>query len=197
MRRRLLVCTRGHISYWLIRVGNCASDWPVVGHRERDLKLGKELEVLLLSLIGETGTDQQHLFGTSQDRKSAMMSDRRGKPRTHEVPAHPEVLGSDHSIPGQRARRLEVHDPLQTLREPHGTQEVEGPQAVAGVGEMQQGPRLDQEADGWARTNQYKHGNPRTRKENWVSIYKFRSSLQSCSSKTAQGILPMCTLLYW
>lgn len=44
-----------------------------------------------------------------------------------------------------------MHDPLQALGEPHGTQEVEGPQAVAGVGEVQQRPRLDQEADGWAR----------------------------------------------
>lgn len=61
---------------------------------------------------------------------------------------HPEVVGSDHSVPGQRTGRLEVHDPLQTLGEPHGTQEVEGPQAVAGVGEVQQGSRLDQEADG-------------------------------------------------
>lgn len=42
-----------------------------------------------------------------------------------------------------------MHDPLQTFRQPHRTQEIEGPQAVAGVREVQQGPRLYQEADGW------------------------------------------------
>lgn len=50
-----------------------------------------------------------------------------------------------------------MHDPLQTLGEPHGTQEIEGPQAVAGVGEVQQRPRLDQEADGWVWTSQRGH----------------------------------------
>lgn len=42
-----------------------------------------------------------------------------------------------------------MDDPLQALRQPHGTQEVEGAQAVAGVGEVQQGARDDQEVDGW------------------------------------------------
>lgn len=50
-----------------------------------------------------------------------------------------------------------MHDPLQTLGEPHGTQEIEGPQAVAGVGEVQQRSRLDQEADGWVWTSQHGH----------------------------------------
>lgn len=42
-----------------------------------------------------------------------------------------------------------MHDPLQAFGQPDGTQEVEGTQAVAGVGEVQQSSSLYQEADGW------------------------------------------------
>lgn len=63
--------------------------------------------------------------------------------------SHSEVFSSDHSVPRHRARRLEVDDPLQAFWQPHRTQEVEGTQAMAGVGEVQQCPRLYQEVDGW------------------------------------------------
>lgn len=85
-----------------------ARNWPVVGHRERNFKLGKELEVLLLSLIGETGTDQQHLCGTRQERKSVTIADTRAHVATQRGGSAPSRdpsspwgprLGSLHSGP--------------------------------------------------------------------------------------------------
>ena len=61
---------------------------------------------------------------------------------------YPEVFGTDDAVPRHRARRLEVDDPLQALRQPHRAQEVERTQAVAGVWEVHQRSRLDQELDG-------------------------------------------------
>lgn len=93
---------------------------PVVGHGQGDLKFGQELEVLLFCLLGEARANQQQ----------------------------PKVLGPDHPVLGHRPRALDVEDPLQTLGQPDGVEEVEVPQAVAGVREVQQGACFDEEADG-------------------------------------------------
>lgn len=47
---------------------------PVVGHRESNLKFGKKLEVLLLGLLGEARSYQQHLHDRHHYRKSASSS---------------------------------------------------------------------------------------------------------------------------
>lgn len=46
------------------------SSLPVVSNRESDFKLGKKLEVLLLCLLGEASSYQQHLRGRHHHRKS-------------------------------------------------------------------------------------------------------------------------------
>lgn len=93
---------------------------PVIGNRKGNLKLGQELEVLLLSLLREARPHQQH----------------------------PEVLCSDHPILRHRPGALDVEDPLQAFGQPDGVQEVEVPQAVARVWEVQQGSCFYEEADG-------------------------------------------------
>ena len=100
--------------------GSPAEGSPVVGHGQGDLELGQELEVLLLCLLCEAGPHQQH----------------------------PEVFGPDHPVLGHGAGALDVEDPLQTFGQPNGVEEVEVPQAMAGVGEVQQGAGLYEEADG-------------------------------------------------
>lgn len=92
----------------------------VVGHRQGDLKLGQELEILLLRLLCEAGPHQQH----------------------------PEVLCPDHPVLGHRPGALDVENPLQTFGQPDGVKEVEVPQAVAGVREVEQGAGFYEEADG-------------------------------------------------
>lgn len=62
-------------------------DVPVVGHRQRDLKLGQELEVLLFRLLREAGPNQQH----------------------------PEVLRPDHPVLGHRAGAFDIEDSVQTF----------------------------------------------------------------------------------
>lgn len=82
---------------------------PVIGDGQGDLELGQELEVLLFCLLREASPDQEH----------------------------PEVLRPDDPILGHRPGALDVEDPLQTFGQPNGVEEVEVPQAVAGVREVE------------------------------------------------------------
>lgn len=66
-----------------------------------------------------------------------------------------------------------MDDPLQTVRQPHGTEEVEGTQAVTGVWEVEDGACLDQEADGWREAR----GKERGREE-----IKFQVLIVTCTS---------------
>ena len=93
---------------------------PVVGDGQGDLKFGQELEILLFRLLREASAKQQQA----------------------------QVLGPNHPVLGHRPGALDVEDPLQTLGQPDGVEEVEVPQAMAGVREVQQGARFDEEADG-------------------------------------------------
>ena len=93
---------------------------PVVGDGQGYLKFGQELEILLFRLLCEAGPNQQH----------------------------PEVLRPDHPVLGHRPGALDVEDSLQTFRQPNGVEEVEVPQAVAGVREVEQGAGFNEEADG-------------------------------------------------
>lgn len=126
LRRAHAYLSAEQVSSWLCLILACT--WvvhsegfsPVVGHGQRYLKLGQELEVLLLRLLGEARPHQQHA----------------------------QVLGQDHAVGGHGARALQADDALQALGQPHRVQEVELAQAVRGVGEVQQGARFNQEADG-------------------------------------------------
>lgn len=95
-------------------------DAPVVGHGQGDLELGQELEVLLFRLLREAGPNQQH----------------------------PEVLRPDHPVLGHRAGAFDIEDSVQAFRQPDGVQEVEIPQATAGVREVKQGASFYEEANG-------------------------------------------------